>query len=366
MAEPLLSLRDISVRHGPATVLSIPSLSLHSEEVLTIIGPNGAGKSTLLRVIGLLQKPSTGTLWFRGEKVTRANELSIRRRTGNIFQAPLLLNQSVYYNAALGLKLRGLARDQIAEQLHAWLERLNIAQLTTRQARTLSAGEAQRTSLARALVLNPELLLLDEPFATLDAPTRETLVFDLQQILKETSISTVIVTHDLHEARMLGNRVAVMSHGRLLQVGLNHEVFARPCSREVAAIVGVSNRISARIETVEDHGATVRFCGCSVQVTGEFQPGETALVCLRGEDIDIHRRSQAGDDSMGYGRINAKIETISPWMAQYRITMRAGDQNLSAFISKSRFAELCLREGDEVFASFDSSDAHVIRDSLSA
>ena len=366
MAEPVLVLRDISVRHGAATVLSVPSLSLHSKEVLAIIGPNGAGKSTLLRVIGLLQKPTTGTLWFRGEKVKRANELSIRRRTGNIFQAPLLLNQTLYYNAALGLKLRGLAGDEIEKQLHPWLERLNIAHLASRQARTLSGGESQRTSLARALALNPELLLLDEPFAALDAPTRETLLFDLQQILKETGISTVIVTHDLHEARMLGNRIGVMNHGKLLQLGLNREVLARPCNQEVAAIIGVSNRMPARIEIVEDHGATVHFCGCSLQISGEFEPGETALVCLRGEDIDIHRHSRDEDPPMRSGRIYAKIETISPWMAQYRITMRAADQNLTAFISKSRLTELCLKEADEVFACFNLADAHVLRNASSA
>jgi tungstate transport system ATP-binding protein len=365
MAEPVLVLRDISVRHGPATVLNIPSLSLHNEEVLAIIGPNGAGKSTLLRVIGLLQKPTTGTLWFRGEKVTSANELSIRRRTGSIFQAPLLLNQTLYYNAGLGLKLRGFARDKIAKQLYPWLEQLNIAHLAARQARTLSGGEAQRTSLARALALNPELLLLDEPFAALDGPSRETLLFDLQRILKETGISTVIVTHDLDEARMLGNRIAVMNRGRLLQLGLNREVFARPCSQEVAAIVGVSNRVFARIESARDHSATVRFCECSLEFPGEFEPGETVLVCLRGEDIDIHRHTGDVDQSMRSGRIDAKIETISRWMAQYRITMRAADHNLTALVSKSRLTELCLKEGDEVFACFDLADAHLIRNSSS-
>jgi tungstate transport system ATP-binding protein len=273
----------------------------------------------------------------------------------------LLLNQTLYYNAALGLKLRGLARDKIAEQLHPWLERLNIAHLASRQGRTLSGGEAQRTSLARALALKPELLLLDEPFAALDAPTRETLIFDLQQILKETGISSVIVTHDLHEARMLGDRIAVMNHGKLLQVGSNNEVFARPCSQEIAAIIGVSNRISARIETAQEQGAAVRFCGCSVQIAGDFEPGETALVCLRGEDIDIHRRPGDENGPMRSAQIAAKVETISPWMAQYRITMRACDQNLIAFISKSRFAELGLKEGEEVLASFDAADAHVIK-----
>jgi len=361
MAEPVVVLGDVSVRYGEATALRVPSLSLNSAEVLAVIGPNGAGKSTLLRVIGLLQKPTTGTLWFAGERVTRTNEHSIRRRMGSVFQAPLLLQGTLYYNAALGLSLRGLARHEIEAQLQPWLERLNIAHLTRRQARTLSGGEAQRTSLARALALNPELLLLDEPFAALDAPTRETLLYDLQQILKETGITTVLVTHDIHEARLLGNRVAVMNHGELLQLGFYDEVFARPCSHEVAAITGVTNRIPARVETVRDHAATLRLCGCTVNIPGEFAPGDNVVLCLRGEDIDIRRPSDTGNASVGCAEIRARVETISPWMGQYRVMIRAGDQHLTAFLSKSRFTQLCLKEGDAVLACFESVHGHVIK-----
>jgi ABC-type Fe3+/spermidine/putrescine transport system ATPase subunit len=156
-----------------------------------------------------------------------------------------------------------------------------------------------------------------------------------------------------------------MSDGKLVQLGLNPDVFARPCTGDVAAIVGVSNRIPARIEDASDHGATVRFCGSSVHIAGEFQRGEPVLVCLRGEDIDICHVFPE-DEPVRASQVNAKIETVSPWMAQYRITMRAGDQTLTAFISKSRFAKLCLKEGDVVFASFDPADVHVIRDSSSA
>jgi ABC-type sulfate/molybdate transport systems ATPase subunit len=118
---------------------------------------------------------------------------------------------------------------------------LGIAGLVSRHVRTLSGGEAQRTSLARALDLNPELLLLDEPFAALHAPTREALLMDLQEILKETGITTVLVTHDLHEAGMMGKRIRVLNDGKLLQLASSEEVPAHPASAEVAAIVGVNN-----------------------------------------------------------------------------------------------------------------------------
>lgn len=175
MAETLLALRDIRLQYGAATALEISSVDVYTGEVVSIIGANGAGKSTLLRVMGLLQRPTSGNVYFRGERATWKDALAL-----------LLLNASVYDNAALGLKLRGLSRAQIDKKLRRWRERLGISDLAGRQVRTLSGGEAQRTSLAHGFALDLELLLLDEPFSALDAPTREALLRDLQEILAET------------------------------------------------------------------------------------------------------------------------------------------------------------------------------------
>ena len=152
MAATLLSLRDVVVRYGDTATLQIAALELQAGEVLAIIGPNGSGKSTLLRVMGLLQRPSDGTVMFRGENAFDGNLLRRRRRIATVFQEPLLLNATVYENAVLGLKLRGLSNHEIARRLDPWLERLGIAHLRQRFARSLSGGEAQRTSLVRALV----------------------------------------------------------------------------------------------------------------------------------------------------------------------------------------------------------------------
>src|SRR5262249_52111007 len=155
MAEALLSLRDIRVRYDEPIVLEFVSLAVYPGEVLAVIGPNGAGKSTLLRLMGLLQQPTEGKVYFHGREVNHNNGLSLRRCMASVFQEPLLLNASVYENAALGLKLRGLDRRSVEQRIRPWLERLGIAHLAQRQARSLSGGEAQRTSLARALALDP-------------------------------------------------------------------------------------------------------------------------------------------------------------------------------------------------------------------
>ena len=182
MAETLLTLRDVAVHHGEHVALQGASLEVYTGDVLALIGPNGAGKSTLLRVMGMLQRPDNGNVLFRGENALNGNPLELRRRIATVFQEPLLLNATVHQNAALGLKLRGVSRREIDRRLGPWLERLGIGHLAARSARTLSGGEAQRTSLARALVLEPELLLLDEPFSALDPGSREALLRDFQGI----------------------------------------------------------------------------------------------------------------------------------------------------------------------------------------
>ena len=245
MAQCVVALGNVQVRHGAATVLDVPSFDVFDSEIVAIIGANGAGKSTLLRVLGLLQEPTCGNVYFRSQIATRANSFALRRRTASVLQTALLLDCTVYANAALGLKLRGVSRAQIEQRLQPWLVRLGIAHLAARPARTLSGGEARRTCLARALVLEPELLLLDEPFSALDAPSREALLLDLQQVLPQSDAGVVIVTHDLYEAAALADRIGVLSQGKLLQIGPIEELLTSPASEQVAAFVAVQHRIWA-------------------------------------------------------------------------------------------------------------------------
>jgi tungstate transport system ATP-binding protein len=359
MAPALVALRDIAVRHGAATVLDLSSFEVHDGEVVVVIVPNGAGKSTLLRVMGLLQPPSVGKVFFRGEVATRRNSLAMRQRMASVFQEPLLLDSTVYANAALGLKLRGFDHNQIDKKLGPWLERLGIGHLTARRVRTLSGGEAQRTSLARGLVLDPDLLLLDEPFSALDAPTRETLLWDMREILAETRITTVMVTHELQEAAALGKRIGVLSRGKLVQLGSGGEIMAHPVNEEVAAIVGIETRIPAAVEQVEQGVMSVRFDGGTVQLHGQFSQGARVTLCIRPEDMDIgHERQQHCSKEIVY--LRARVRRIMPSTTHVRVALESDCGRLVALLGKSRTAELCLREGDEVLASFHRRSIHVI------
>ncbi|MFQ5849593.1 MAG: ABC transporter ATP-binding protein [Candidatus Binatia bacterium] len=361
MAQTLLALQDILVQYGDVPSLRISSLSVHRGEILAIMGPNGAGKSTLLRIMGLLEQPTRGRLYFQGHEVTREKLLSVRRQMASVFQEPLLLNASVYDNAALGLRLRRFDRRTMERQVRPWLERLGIAHLIGRAARSLSGGEAQRTSLVRALTLNPELLLLDEPFSALDPPTREGLLLDLETILRETGITTVFVTHDRNEAFMLGDRVAVLMGGEILQVGPATEVFAQPVNEEVAQFVGVDTKIPGVVETVTAGLARVHFNGGATEVVGDFQPGERVLLCLRPEDIVLSRPGREDLASSARNRLIGKVMKITPWGSHYRVAVGCCGSYLVAYVTRPLFLSLNLREEDEVAASFKATAVHVIK-----
>jgi tungstate transport system ATP-binding protein len=355
VAESLLELDDVVVRYGDKVALEIPHLKVGAGEVLALLGPNGAGKTTLLKVMGLLQAPSTGSLQFQGLAASPQNAFSIRRRIATVFQEALLLNGTVYQNAALGLKLRGFGRADIADRLNPWLDRVGIAHLAARSARTLSGGEAQRTSLARALALKPDLLLLDEPFAALDPGSREELLRDFQRIVKEAQVTTVFVTHDRSEAFALADRVGVMADGRMLQLGTREEVFLRPASRIAAEIVGVENCLPGLVQETDGASSTIVIGAATIHVPRVFPRRVEVVVCVRAEDINLAPTNcQPSDRVLFRGR----VVNISPGLPRYRVSLACDDIALVAMVEQKEAATISL--GVEVAAVFSADVAHVI------
>jgi tungstate transport system ATP-binding protein len=359
VAESLLTLRNVTVRHGEHVALQSAALEVYAGEVLALIGPNGAGKSTLLRVMGMLQRPDQGTVVFRGQDALNGNSLELRRRIATVFQEPLLLNATVHQNAALGLKLRGIGRAEIDRRLGPWLQKLSIAHLATRSARTLSGGEAQRTSLARALVLEPELLLLDEPFSALDPSSRDALLCDFQGIVKETGITTVFVTHDRDEAFALANRVGVLNQGYLLQIGSREDVFLRPETESVAEIVGIENRLAGVVETSDGDYITVKISDVRIRAKGRLSTGTTVVVCIRPEEVSL---SLAPCEANDQNRLTGKVIAVSPGMIHHRISLDCSGFNLVALVDRKESFDLNLTEGDKLAVVFSPNAVHVISD----
>jgi len=231
----LLHIRNLRVERGGKTVLAIDELSIEKGDVLAVVGPNGAGKSTLLLTLARLLRPKHGMILFNGKQASAESDTAYRRRIALVLQDPLLFDASVFDNVASGLRFRGIEKRLIHPRVEMWLERLGISDLKKRRATELSGGEAQRVSLARALVLEPELLLLDEPFAALDPPTHKRLLAELSTLLAETQTTTVFITHDLNEAIQLGQRMAVILNGNLRQAGTPDEILSASNDPEIIA-----------------------------------------------------------------------------------------------------------------------------------
>ncbi len=356
---PVLALRDIVTRYGPAFSLRVPALEVAEGETLALIGPNGSGKSTLLRVMALLQAPDEGAVWFRGRAVTVAGGLETRRRMAVVFQQPLLADMRVEDNVGLGLRFRGVSPGERRLRASRWLERLGLAGLGGRAARTLSGGEAQRVALARALALEPDVLLLDEPFAALDAPTRASLAPDLAAILKTDRVTSVLVTHDRGEAQAIADRVGVMFEGSLHQVDETARVFGAPASDAVARFVGVETILAGEVVEAEDGLAVVAVGRCRVEVAATASKGERIRVGIRPEDVTLSTAREAGGRSSARNHFTGTVVRLTPG-SPVKVVLDCGFPLVAAVTVRSA-TELGLAEGDHVTVAFKASAAHVIR-----
>jgi molybdopterin-binding protein len=359
MAPPVVALHGIRVARGGREILDVPELAVDAGQVLAVIGPNGAGKSTLLRVIGLLETPTAGSVRFQGERVSADDGLAVRRRMASVFQDPLLTDATVRDNVALGLRFRGVAAAHTAPRVTEWLEQLGIAHLASRQARTLSGGEAQRAALARALVLEPELLLLDEPFSALDQPTREGLIEDLGRILQCRRTTAVLVTHERGEAQALGDRVAVVLGGRLLQVDQAGQVFRAPVSEDVARFVGVETLLACRVRAVTGGVAILEAGPQTIEVAQGAEVGEWVRLCVRPEDVTLTARP-AGSGSSARNHLDGRIVRLAQSGAHVRVTIDCGFP-LVALVTQRSVGELGLEPGRPVTAHFKATAAHLLR-----
>ncbi len=235
------------MREAGTIILDLDHFAVGAGESIALIGPNGAGKTTLLHVAALLRQPESGVVLFNGQQATAANARTFRRSISVVFQESLLFSVSVLTNAAAGLRFQGVGRREAESGARQWLHRFGVEHLQRRQARGLSGGEASRVALARAFATEPSLLLLDEPFAALDAPTRATLLPELRQHLQETGTTAVLVSHDVEEAFAFTDHLAVMEYGRILATGDAAALIAQPPSRRVAELLAVDNILPARV-----------------------------------------------------------------------------------------------------------------------
>jgi tungstate transport system ATP-binding protein len=356
----LLEARNLEVARGGMVILNVPSLSIQQGEILSLIGPNGAGKTTLLQALCYLLKPVRGEISFKGERINAHHSaFAYRRKLAMVFQEPLLFDTTVFENVASGLKIRGMKWQDIQRIAMEQLDRFGIGHLSHRSARKISGGEAQRTSLARAFALQPEVLFLDEPFASLDPPTRESLIEDLEGILRQTRTTTLFATHDRQEALRLSDRIAVMNDGKILQIGSPAEVMNHPVDEFVASFVGVETILTGYV--IRKNGGTfaASVSGKEIEAVGEVRLGEEVILCIRPENV-VLSAPPSKELTSARNVFPGRIEKITSLGLYQKVQLDCGFP-LVAYVTRHSMENLSLGEVKVVMASFKATGIHVIR-----
>jgi ABC-type sulfate/molybdate transport systems ATPase subunit len=308
-----------------------------------VLGPNGAGKTTLLRLLAALDTPTAGSVELDGVPTTGAGA-SLRHGIGYATQRPGLLSTSVIRNVELPLRWRGLDRAARQRAAQAALERVGVAHLADRKAASLSGGEAQRVSLARALAVEPRLLLLDEPAAGLDAEARQAFLDDLDAALAERSATVVHVSHRAYEALRLADRVAILIDGAIRQLGHPMSVVRRPADAAVARLVGYDNVLPVVI----DRSGELLIAGTPSGARLTAWPGPATLAAW-GAAIRIGRPEA--------GSLPATVKRVSPGAGRWDVTLAAGEALLRGHVPLN---EDPPRVGEPVAVQFDPAQLTVI------
>jgi iron(III) transport system ATP-binding protein len=274
------------------------SLTVEPGELLTLLGPSGCGKTTTLRIIAGFEQPDQGRIYIGDEDVS--NVLVHRRNIGFVFQNYALFpHLTVFENVAYGLKVRGLSAAMVTAKVQQVLGLLGLTGYERRFPNQLSGGEQQRVAVARAVVVEPQLLLFDEPLSNLDAKLRVQMRAELSQLQKRLAITTVYVTHDQEEAMAISDRIAVMHQGRIAQIGTAEDLYRAPRTVFVAQFIGRVNLIESRVREVSQGRATVEIWGgvLTVPNTGPYMLGQTLYLVVRPESLTLVPTSARPDDN---------------------------------------------------------------------
>ncbi len=340
------------------------SVAVPARETLVVVGESGAGKSTLLRLVAGLERPDRGRIAVgTAAYFDAARGLDLppwRRRVGYVAQDHALFpHLTVFENVAFGLRAARVTRADVRSRAERALERVNVADLAGRRPNEISGGQAQRVTLARALVLEPNVLLLDEPLASLDLRTRQAVRGELKTLLAGLPCATLYVTHDPLEAMVFGDRIAALENGRVTQIGTREELLARPRSPYVAAFLGI-NLFRGRI--VSRDGGIVRIRTGTGELSA-MDPGEggaDVIAVVHPREITLFRQPPGGSAQNTYVGVVAELVPEPPNGERVRVAL-ATHPPLVAEVTDRAVRQLSLREGQEVTAMFKATGVTVFR-----
>lgn len=356
---PLIEVSSLYKRYGEKEVLKNINIKVERGEVLAIIGPTGAGKTTLLYLLDLLEMPTSGRIYFDGMDITQSGKvrLEARRRMAFVIQKPVVFNTSVYDNIAYGLKWRGTGKNSIREKVSDILEMVNLSDYKNRNARTLSGGETQMVAIARAIAIEPEVLLLDEPTANLDPISTSRIEELLTNIIHHYDTTIIMATHDMSQGQRLAGRIVVLINGEIHQTGGLREVFASPRDRDVAEFVGIETIIDGVIVASEEGVIAIDIGGKVIEAVSDYATGEEVYVCIRPEDITL-ALSQVS--SSARNSFEGEITLVVSMGPLTRVEVDCGFP-LVVLVTKRSAEEMGLAKGKKVYATFKATGVHVIK-----
>ncbi|HWO70226.1 MAG TPA: ABC transporter ATP-binding protein [Actinomycetota bacterium] len=358
MAGGQVQLEGLVKRFGDVVAVDGIDLDIPAGEFFSLLGPSGCGKTTTLRLIAGFERPNAGRILLDG--VDMANTPPHKRNVNTVFQNYALFpHLSVEENVAFGLRYKGVTKQEARRKVAEALELVRLSGFEKRRPSQLSGGQQQRVALARALVLNPAVLLLDEPLGALDAKLRKALQIELKALQEEVGITFVYVTHDQEEALTMSDRIAVMSNGRVEQVGAPHEVYEEPASAYVADFLGVSNLMSATGQGPDPSGR------CRVRL-GEFEllggQGDTdargpVRLCIRPERVRLEPAGTTGEN-----RVPGMVERLVYVGSTIQVIVHlAPGQTLQAWV-QNQGQELPWRQGTPVAVHLPAEALRVLVD----
>ena len=359
--EVAVGVRSISKHFGHVVALDDVSLEIRRGEFFSLLGPSGCGKTTLLRLIGGFESADSGDIVIDGKSV--AGLPPYRRTTNMIFQhLALFPHMDVFENVAFGLRMKGMGKAELGDRIRKALELVQLDGFEGRGIEQLSGGQKQRVAMARALVNDPSVLLLDEPLGALDLQLRLQLQDELRRLHRSLRSTFIFVTHDQGEAMTMSDRIAVMEGGRILQVGSPEEIYERPGTRFVASFIGHTNLLEAAVADVRPDGRVVADCsGTRLECRSDhpLEPGAQVSLSLRYEKITVGPVSSSAADRVRHeGTIVQK--TFMGNMVRLQARLDSG-LTLTAEISNVEKAR-GFGDGDRVGLSWSESSVVLLRD----
>lgn len=345
----ILEARGLVRGYGGRRVVDVDLLQIRRGEVLAVLGPNGSGKSTLFRLLLGLERPDAGGLRLEGRKIEPGDE-GARRRLVGVFQKPHLFRGTVSANLRFGLRATGVPRAEWEGRIQRVTAQLGITELKDADVGRLSGGEAQRVALARGLVLEPAVLLLDEPTASLDVTVRRRFREELGRVMRERAQSVLLITHDPSDAFDLADRVAVMEGGRIVQVGTPEDLTTEPATAFVATFTGAELLLDGVVERVGEGTLDVRTGECTLVARSPgagLSVGDRVHVRYRPEDVLLAPHGAA--DVSARNSLRMTVRSVTPVGGLVRVRLE-GPVTLAALVTRPSAERLEIRRGAGITA----------------